>query len=348
MPVAEDERTDRGPPQAAEKCEAVRQRLERALPRTRRPRPQPSCLRRRRRPRPALLLPGLHVRQDLRLPRNRTKRAVRSGRAAHRGRGSRREVASGRSSVPRRRRRGGPLGQEPRRSGVSRIDGYDYLDDNGRPVLRVLRFEHDRSKKKAFRQVSFAGDGWATGSLPAPRPLYHLPALIEAKEVLVVEGEKCVEAALDLGFVATTSSHGASSIDKTDWSPLAGKSVAVLPDNDEAGHGYAEAVVERLLQLDPPATARVVELPDVPEKAASITFVHRRQLRLCTPRGSRGPCRREASVGRDPPPAPAGQGRPHGGAAFSLVRKLPLIVPRRRPSSGLDASWPPRSGSSRR
>jgi DNA primase len=40
---------------------------------------------------------------------------------------------------------------------------------------------------------------------------------------------------------------GASTtIGKSDWTPLAGKTVAVWPDHDEAGARYADAVIPKL------------------------------------------------------------------------------------------------------
>lgn len=43
-----------------------------------------------------------------------------------------------------------------------------------------------------------------------------------------------------------TTSGAADSAGKTDWRPLAGRTVTIWLDNDEAGHRYAEAVVDAL------------------------------------------------------------------------------------------------------
>jgi hypothetical protein len=44
--------------------------------------------------------------------------------------------------------------------------------------------------------------------------------------------------------VLATTSGAADSAGKTDWRALAGRSVTLWPDNDEAGRRYADAVAE--------------------------------------------------------------------------------------------------------
>lgn len=64
----------------------------------------------------------------------------------------------------------------------------------------------------------------------------------------MVEGEKCAQALIDLGFAATTAMHGAKApAEKTDLSPLAGKAVLVWPDRDKAGWEYAMSVAQAAL-----------------------------------------------------------------------------------------------------
>jgi hypothetical protein len=94
-----------------------------------------------------------------------------------------------------------------------------------------------------------------------PRPLYRLPELPDAGRVFVLEGEKCADLVCRLGLTATTSSEGAQAAHKTDWSPLAGKDVVILPDRDKPGEDYAAAVLALLRRLDPPPRVRVVRLP---------------------------------------------------------------------------------------
>jgi putative DNA primase/helicase len=118
---------------------------------------------------------------------------------------------------------------------------------------------------KDIRPVALNGEGWVIGGMPGPRPLYGLAEPAAAKRIFVVEGEKCVEAARSIGLTATTSAGGAKAAAKTDWSPLAGKEVVILPDHDQAGRSYDDAVVALLAKLTPVPVVKVVELRGLPE-----------------------------------------------------------------------------------
>ncbi|HSW01838.1 MAG TPA: AAA family ATPase [Sedimentisphaerales bacterium] len=138
-----------------------------------------------------------------------------------------------------------------------------YHDDCEDPAGLILRW--DREGGKEIRPVSRTREGWVLGGMPTPRPLYRLVELLKRREerVYVAEGEKAADAAGTLGLLATTSPHGAQSAAKADWRPLAGRNVAILPDNDDAGRRYADDVARILLALEPPATVRIVALPEI-------------------------------------------------------------------------------------
>lgn len=74
---------------------------------------------------------------------------------------------------------------------------------------------------------------------PKVTSLYRHPmsAPIETSEVVaIVEGEKACDAMLRLGEpCATTWPGGASAVDQVDLSPLAGKKIRIIADNDEPG-----------------------------------------------------------------------------------------------------------------
>jgi hypothetical protein len=96
--------------------------------------------------------------------------------------------------------------------------------------------------------------------MPDPRPLYRLPEIPSAPRVIVTEGEKAADAARCLGFVATTSAGGSGAATKTDWRPLAGKEVWILPDIPPTIHvpqaavcvtgGIQPAILQRALGLE--------------------------------------------------------------------------------------------------
>ena len=133
-----------------------------------------------------------------------------------------------------------------------------YRDAEGNEVGRTLRW--NSQKGKVIRPISQSPDGWRKSAMPAPRPLLNLPGLRadEAPMVFIVEGEKCVDALTSLGLPATTSVFGSEAAYKTDWAPLAGRDVIILPDNDEAGRRYAEDVRRILGRLN--ATVRICHL----------------------------------------------------------------------------------------
>src|SRR6516225_4181461 len=109
--------------------------------------------------------------------------------------------------------------------------------------------------------------------MPDPRPLYGLSDLAAAGRVLVTEGEKAADAARSLGFVATTSAGGSQAAGKTDWRPLAGKEVWIMPDNDTPGRKFGDTVASILAKLTPAPVVRVVELPGLPDKGDIVDWI---------------------------------------------------------------------------
>lgn len=148
---------------------------------------------------------------------------------------------------------------------------WEYYDAKGEVVGVVVRW--DRPDGKAFLPISRNGDGWVFEGMPAPRPLYQLPTLPGATRVYVCEGEKAADALRALGFTATTSPHGSKAAAKSDWTPLAGKDVVLFPDNDDAGTGYADDVIDLLAQVHPAPTVRRVELPDLPIAGDAVDYI---------------------------------------------------------------------------
>jgi hypothetical protein len=149
---------------------------------------------------------------------------------------------------------------------------WQYHSASGEPVGLIVRWDLPEGRKD-IRPVSRRGKGWIVGGMARPSPLYRLPDLAPAPQVFVCEGEKATDAARSIGLVATTSPHGANSAAKADWSPLAGKEVVILPDNDDAGRKYADQVARILAKLDPPSQVKVVELPGVPEHGDIVEWI---------------------------------------------------------------------------
>ncbi len=134
---------------------------------------------------------------------------------------------------------------------------WDYTDAQGKLIASVYRFD-PKGGRKQFRP-------WDAlkGVMKAPeiRPLYNQMGMAGANTIVLVEGEKCAEALIALGICATTAMNGAKApIDKTDWAPLAGKTMTIWPDHDEPGLNYARKAASAAAR----AGAAHVEILKVP------------------------------------------------------------------------------------
>ena len=149
-----------------------------------------------------------------------------------------------------------------------------YSDASGRETFAVVRYEPEpRDGTKTFRPFHVVEGGWCMGDPEGMLPLYNRKAVTSRKDRMYVpEGEGCVDMITNIGLFGTTSAHGAKSASKTDWSLLAGRDVVILPDNDEPGGEYAVEVARILTALNPPATVRIVKLPDLPESGDIVDY----------------------------------------------------------------------------
>lgn len=152
-----------------------------------------------------------------------------------------------------------------------RSASWTYHDAAGQPVGQVVRW--DKPSGKEIRPIARRADGWHIAAMAEPRPLYRLPEVRNAPRVIVTEGEKCADAAGSLGFMATTSAGGSQAANKTDWRPLAGKEVWILPDHDEPGRKYAATVARTLVKLTPTPVVRVVMLPALPDHGDIVDWI---------------------------------------------------------------------------
>jgi hypothetical protein len=152
---------------------------------------------------------------------------------------------------------------------------WPYRTADGRLAGYVCRFEvggQDGEADKEFRPYRYgavtkkgqARAGWHWKGWGDGRPLYNLRELLARSEarVIVTEGEKKADAAGRLfpDCVAVSPMNGAKSPQKTDWSPLAGRSLVIWPDNDKPGREFAVAAA-RLAQVAGGADVAVVVVP---------------------------------------------------------------------------------------
>lgn len=139
-----------------------------------------------------------------------------------------------------------------------------YLDADGRLLFVVARFDKPGGGKEVLPYCCTAS-AWTWKGPPAPRPLYGLHALAQRPEapVVLVEGEKAADAAASLfpGHVAMTWQGGSNATGKADLAPLAGRTVTIWPDNDDAGRRCAAELVP-LLHAAGAASVALVTVPE--------------------------------------------------------------------------------------
>ena len=135
---------------------------------------------------------------------------------------------------------------------------WTYHTANGSRAFLVARWDKPDGGKE-IRPVTWTGLWWECRAMLKPQPPYKLPELLSQAEkpVLIVEGEKCADAAATVfpDHVTTTWAGGSSAWDKTDWSPLAGHKVLLVADADEPGRRAMTAIAGQLAELD--CTVRV-------------------------------------------------------------------------------------------
>jgi Protein of unknown function (DUF3987) len=166
--------------------------------------------------------------------------------------------------------------QVVRRVGRQPTARWEYFDAAGDLVGLVIRF--DGPDGKTFRPVSRTTSGsWVCEGMPAPRPIFKLPQVLAADgPVFVCEGEKACDAIRSLGLTVTTSPNGSKSAGKSDWSPLKGRRVVILPDNDAPGAAYAADVVGLALRAGAESVkvVRLIDLwPGLPEHGDAADWV---------------------------------------------------------------------------
>ncbi|MGH8596260.1 MAG: phage/plasmid primase, P4 family [Gammaproteobacteria bacterium] len=149
---------------------------------------------------------------------------------------------------------------------------WTYQNEDGSECLRVLRFDTGPDEKQ-FRPIHRVDGGWVIGDPPGTLPLYQLPDIADVE--IIVEGEKCADAAIAIGLRVTTSAHGCESPKKTDWTPLRGRAIAIFPDNDPGGMKYANTVKGILTKLG--CTVKIVALPELGKGGDIVDYIAQRR-----------------------------------------------------------------------
>jgi putative DNA primase/helicase len=157
---------------------------------------------------------------------------------------------------------------------------WTYQWPDGSEAFRVVRIDVIKNGMpgKTIRPFHRNEEGrWRQGQIEGKRPLYQLPELLAQKDapVWIVEGEKCADALIRLGYVATTSAHGSKSPQQTDWSPLRDRTVLICPDNDRPGEEYAQVVTALIRSSNPEAKLKTISLPGLDEGEDVVDWIRR-------------------------------------------------------------------------
>lgn len=149
------------------------------------------------------------------------------------------------------------IGPKDERPAKQHETAYRYYDADGTLLYTKTRVDYADGTKKFY----FLQPNGRKGLKDAKRVLYNLPAVYEADKVYFVEGEKCADAIIKQGYVATTLDSGAKSKWLSEYRQyFDGKTVIIIPDNDKPGMEYASKIAQNIPH------AVIKQLPELGEK----------------------------------------------------------------------------------
>lgn len=179
---------------------------------------------------------------------------------------------------------------------------WEYKDANGQSLGWVYRFNTSDGGKETLpltwcKNEKTGKCEWRWMQWPEPnRPIYGLDRLAAKPDawVLLVEGEKCADAPVDMiQGVVVSWPGGGKAIEKVDWSALAGRNIyawadcdnqrerltkaekdagldplskPVLPEHEQPGMKAMLRIAEILKELDPSTKFKLVDIPACGEK----------------------------------------------------------------------------------
>lgn len=143
---------------------------------------------------------------------------------------------------------------------------YDYNDEAGNLIYQIERLD-----PKSFRLRRPDGEGWAYNAKGIKIIPYNLPEVLKVDDILIVEGEKDVDALSKIGFPTTTNPFGAGKWPDHFGPYFSEKHVVLIPDNDEPGRAHMKQVAVMLKEHA--SSIKWVHLPDLPEKGDVSDFI---------------------------------------------------------------------------
>jgi hypothetical protein len=141
-----------------------------------------------------------------------------------------------------------PVHDSAQPTAKKKVAEWFYHDADGKPVLRVTRFAYEDGTKD-YAQHAMLDGKWVTPTqaknagrfvnVPYDLHLWHDAVQLP---IFITEGEKCADAIKKLGLYASTNAGGSQKW-TDDLAPyFQGRNVIIMPDADEAGAKWCEAV----------------------------------------------------------------------------------------------------------
>lgn len=165
------------------------------------------------------------------------------------------------------------LGLIPERSRANdnsapwRVTGtYEYADADGSILYRTVRKEKEGERKRFVAERPHGSD-WLGKLGDCKRVPYRLPQLLAADPSEIVyfaEGERKADKLVSWGLTATAIAFGCKGWRAEYAQYFTGRTVAILPDNDDEGRKFAATVKAAVDGAG--GKAVVVELPGLPPK----------------------------------------------------------------------------------
>jgi hypothetical protein len=149
---------------------------------------------------------------------------------------------------------------------------YLLIEPDGTVAAVHVRIDYPAGKEFRWQQPD--GKPGLGGRRSASLPLYRLPMLSVQPDavVYVCEGEKATDALVEAGYCAVGTTTGANTIPDTEvLAVLAGRNVALWPDNDDVGAKHMDGIAERLDGVA--ASIAFVEWPDAPDQGDAADFL---------------------------------------------------------------------------
>lgn len=134
---------------------------------------------------------------------------------------------------------------------------YKYTDEKGNLLYTKTRLDYSDGTKSFY----FEQPNGTKGVKGIDRVVYNLASFKDASTIYFVEGEKCADALISRGKVATTLDNGANSKWLTHYDKyFTDKEVIIIPDNDTPGQAYAKRIFNNIVH------SKIVNLPGLPLK----------------------------------------------------------------------------------